>query len=49
MDFIVLLVFIGLGVGCIGNFINLELWGKVSDVFWVMVFFNGGLLLWYFL
>lgn len=37
-DFVVLIVFIGLGVGCIGNFIGGELVGCVIDVFWGMVF-----------
>jgi phosphatidylglycerol:prolipoprotein diacylglycerol transferase len=41
-DFIAPLVPIGLGAGRIGNFINGELWGKVSDVPWAMVFPNGG-------
>lgn len=35
---------IGLGAGRIGNFINSELWGRVSDVPWAMVFPNGGAL-----
>ena len=42
MDFIAPLVPIGLGAGRIGNFINGELWGKVSDVSWAMVFPTGG-------
>ncbi len=33
---------IGLGLGRIGNFINGELWGRVTDVPWGMVFPNGG-------
>ncbi len=41
-DFIAPLVPIGLGSGRIGNFINGELWGKVSDVPWAMVFPTGG-------
>ena len=36
------LVPIGLGLGRIGNFINAELWGRVTDVSWGMVFPNGG-------
>jgi len=41
-DFIAPLVPIGLLTGRIGNFINSELWGKVSDVPWAIVFPNGG-------
>jgi phosphatidylglycerol---prolipoprotein diacylglyceryl transferase len=41
-DFIAPLVPIGLLTGRIGNFINSELWGKVSDVPWAVVFPNGG-------
>lgn len=41
-DFTAPLVPIGLGAGRIGNFINGELWGKVSDVPWAMVFPTGG-------
>lgn len=33
---------IGLGLGRIGNFINGELWGRVTDVPWAMVFPGGG-------
>lgn len=41
-DFVAPLIPIGLGAGRIGNFINGELWGKVSDVPWAMIFPNGG-------
>lgn len=41
-DFIAPLVPIGLLTGRIGNFINSELWGKVSDAPWAIVFPNGG-------
>ncbi|SDJ00436.1 Prolipoprotein diacylglyceryl transferase [Ferrimonas sediminum] len=33
---------IGLGAGRIGNFINGELWGRVSDVPWAMIFPGAG-------
>jgi phosphatidylglycerol:prolipoprotein diacylglycerol transferase len=33
---------IGLGLGRLANFINGELWGRVSDVPWAMVFPTGG-------
>ncbi|MBU0676330.1 MAG: prolipoprotein diacylglyceryl transferase [Proteobacteria bacterium] len=33
---------IGLGLGRLGNFINGELYGRVSDVSWAMVFPEGG-------
>jgi phosphatidylglycerol:prolipoprotein diacylglycerol transferase len=39
-DFVAPLVPIGLGLGRIGNFIGGELWGRVSDVPWAMVFAN---------
>ncbi len=42
IDFVAPLVPIGLGAGRIGNFINGELWGRVSDVPWAMVFPSGG-------
>jgi phosphatidylglycerol:prolipoprotein diacylglycerol transferase len=41
-DFIAPMAPIGLFAGRIGNFINSELWGRVSDVPWAMVFPNGG-------
>lgn len=41
-DFLAPLVPLGLGAGRIGNFINGELWGRVSNVPWAMVFPNGG-------
>lgn len=37
-DFMAPLIPFGLGVGRIGNFINGELWGRVTDVPWAMVF-----------
>ncbi len=36
VDFVAPLIPIGIGFGRIGNFINNELWGKVSDVPWAM-------------
>ncbi|KTC86947.1 prolipoprotein diacylglyceryl transferase [Legionella brunensis] len=39
-DFIAPLVPLGLAAGRAGNFINGELWGRVSDVPWAMVFPN---------
>jgi phosphatidylglycerol:prolipoprotein diacylglycerol transferase len=41
-DFYVVTIPIGLGLGRIGNFINGELYGRVSDVPWAMVFPGGG-------
>ncbi len=41
-DFAAPLVPIGLGAGRLGNFINGELWGRVSDVPWAMVFPRAG-------
>lgn len=43
-DFISPLVPIGLGAGRIGNFINGELFGRVTNLPWSMVFPNGGAL-----
>jgi phosphatidylglycerol:prolipoprotein diacylglycerol transferase len=37
-DFVAPLCPIGFGAGRIGNFINQELWGRVSDAPWAMVF-----------
>ncbi len=37
-DFIAPLVPIGLGAGRIGNFINGELWGRVTDMRWGMIY-----------
>lgn len=39
-DFAAPLAPIGLGLGRIGNFIGGELWGRISDVPWAMVFAN---------
>lgn len=41
-DFIAPLVPIGLGLGRLGNFINGELWGRVTTVPWGMIFPNAG-------
>jgi phosphatidylglycerol---prolipoprotein diacylglyceryl transferase len=41
-DFIAPLIPIGLGLGRLGNFINDELWGRVTHVPWGMVFPTGG-------
>ena len=40
MDFVAPLVPIGLGAGRMGNFINGELWGRVTNAQWGMVFPN---------
>lgn len=42
MDYIAPLVPIGLATGRLGNFINGELWGRVTDLPWGMVFRDGG-------
>jgi phosphatidylglycerol:prolipoprotein diacylglycerol transferase len=41
-DFIAPVVPVGLAAGRIGNFINGELWGRVTDSSWGMVFPNAG-------
>ena len=41
-DFVAPLVPLGLGAGRIGNYINGELWGKVTDVPWAVLFPTGG-------
>lgn len=41
-DRVVTVVPIGLGLGRLANFVNGELWGRVSDVPWAMVFPTGG-------
>ncbi|MFP4695283.1 prolipoprotein diacylglyceryl transferase [Thiohalospira sp.] len=41
-DFVAPLTPLGLGAGRLGNFINGELWGRVSDVPWAMVFPGAG-------
>lgn len=41
-DFVAPLVPLGLFFGRIGNFINGELWGRVTDVSWGMIFPTGG-------
>jgi phosphatidylglycerol:prolipoprotein diacylglycerol transferase len=43
-DLVIVTAPIGLGLGRLGNFINGELYGRVSDVPWAMVFPSGGAL-----
>ena len=42
MDFVAPLVPIGIAAGRLGNFINGELWGRVTDTSWGMVFRGAG-------
>ncbi len=41
-DLVIVTAPVGLGLGRLGNFINGELYGRVSDVPWAMVFPSGG-------
>lgn len=41
-DLVIVTAPIGLGLGRLGNFINGELYGRVTDVAWAMVFPRGG-------
>jgi len=41
-DYVIVTAPIGLGLGRLGNFINGELFGRVTDVPWAMVFPSGG-------
>mgnify|MGYP001566537736 FL=1 len=42
MDFLAPLVPLGIAAGRLGNFINGELWGRVTEVSWGMVFHGAG-------
>ncbi|MDP4535850.1 prolipoprotein diacylglyceryl transferase [Alkalimonas collagenimarina] len=42
-DFAAPLIPLGLAAGRVGNFINAELWGRVTDVPWAVMFPNAGL------
>ena len=44
VDFVAPLVPFGLGMGRLGNFMNDELWGRVTDVPWAIMFPSGGYL-----
>lgn len=41
-DFVAPLIPFGLGVGRIGNFMNGELWGRITDVPWAIIFPEAG-------
>ncbi len=41
-DLVIVTAPIGIGLGRIGNFINGELYGRVTDVPWAMIFPTGG-------
>ncbi len=41
-DLVIVTVPIGLGLGRLGNFINGELYGRVTDIPWAMIFPSGG-------
>ncbi|WP_429088386.1 prolipoprotein diacylglyceryl transferase [Aeromonas allosaccharophila] len=41
-DFVAPLIPFGLGVGRIGNFLNGELWGRITDVPWAIIFPEAG-------
>lgn len=41
-DFVAPFCAVGLGAGRVGNFINQELWGRITDVPWAVVFQNAG-------
>lgn len=41
-DIVIVTAPIGLGLGRLGNFINAELYGRVTDVPWAMIFPSGG-------
>lgn len=43
LDLFAPLIPLGLAAGRLGNFINGELWGRVTDVPWAMIFPRGGL------